>query len=202
MTTTTITHQLWGQTLARDADRLERFFFPIYPCSTNYLLQIDYVYGQHHLDASNRHQNEEEDNDSGSSRYFFFLFLFYQCLFTHKVHKKKGPGDDDDSLSWAVGEYFHFFFVHFIFSLQTNYRCQLTPPTTTITHPVIMTLLTQSNPRKPTNVVRVWIILTVYVGKNLKISACDVITTGHLRYVVFHTLAEYMLIIKTFSALL
>ena len=62
-----------------------------------------------------------------------------------------------------------------------------------------MTLLTRSNPRKSTNVVGVWINLTVYVGKNLKMSACDVIMTGHLRYVVFHTLAEYMLIIKTFS---
>ena len=138
------------------------------------------------------------DQDAG----IFFSFLFYQCLFTHKVCKKKGPGDDNNNLSWAVGEYFHLFFVRFIFSLRTNYRCQLTLPPTTITHPVIMTLLTRSNPRKSTNVVRVWINLTVYVGKNLKMSACDVITTGHLRYVAFHTQAEYMLIIKTFSALL
>ena len=57
-------------------------------------------------------------------------------------------------------------------------------------------------PKEPTNIVRVWINLTVYVGKNLKTSACDVIMTGHLWYVVFHTLAEYMFIIKTFSALL
>ena len=132
---------------------------------------------------------------------FFLVFILSMLIYTQST-QKKGPGDDNNSLSWAVGEYFLFFFVRFIFSLQTNYRCQLTPTTTTITHPVIMTLLTQSNPRKPTNVVRVWINLTVYVGKNLKMSACDVITTGHLWYVVFHTLAEYMLIIKTFSALL
>ena len=109
MTTATITHQWWGQTLARDMDRLEHFFFLIYPCSTNYLLQIDYVYGQHHLDASNCHQNEEEDNDSGSRcRYFFLIFILSMLIYTQSM-QKKGPGDDNDSLSWAVGEYFHFF---------------------------------------------------------------------------------------------
>ena len=35
------------------------------------------MYGQHHLDASNRHQNEEEDNDSGSSRSLAVCCLSY-----------------------------------------------------------------------------------------------------------------------------
>ena len=87
MTTATITHQRWGQMLAQDADHLECFFFLIYPCSTNYLLQIDYVYGQHHLDASNHHQNKEED--SGSSRYLFSCFYSINAYLHTKYTKKK-----------------------------------------------------------------------------------------------------------------
>ena len=48
---------------------------------------------------------------------FFLVFILSMLIYTQSM-QKKGLGDDDDSLSWAIGEYFHFFFCSLYFLIM------------------------------------------------------------------------------------